>query len=264
MERHGRYLPGALCFFTCDLFIQGCGPWPCLAFWPFAIIACSGGSGAPDAGSPDAGGSGTGGDDTGSGGRVSTGGAIGAGGAIGSGGAIGTGGAIGSGGAPASGGAPGSGGVATGGVAGTGGAVSTGGASSSGGNSGKGGGAVGGSAAAGRGGSASSGGAGGAGGGEGVPPGYPMPTTANRAQCKSVARTTLSTTGNPHCPGGGAGPSCIECLFGGDAYQDTNSGSTAQGTSEAGNYLVTVSLGGASAGTTEESPPRRTGGCWRA
>ena len=76
-----------------------------------------------------------------------------------------------------------------------------------------------------------------------------MPTAANRALCKSVPLTT-STNGDRYCPGGGVGPTCIECLLGGDAYQDT-SVVTALGTSEAGNYVVTVVVGGASAGTTE-------------
>jgi lysophospholipase L1-like esterase len=44
---------------------------------------------------------------------------------------------------------------------------------------------------------------------------------------------------------------CIECLFGGSTY-DTSTGVTpsATATSEAGNYLVTVELGGAKAGDT--------------
>jgi lysophospholipase L1-like esterase len=67
--------------------------------------------------------------------------------------------------------------------------------------------------------------------------------------CQSVALTT-SPGGAMVCPGGGAGPSCIQCLFGGSTYNDTDV-ATAQGTSEAGNYLVTVVLGGATAGQTE-------------
>jgi lysophospholipase L1-like esterase len=51
------------------------------------------------------------------------------------------------------------------------------------------------------------------------------------------------------CPGGGAGPVCIECLFGGSTYTTPNV-ATAQGIAEAGNYLVTVQLGGAAAGNT--------------
>jgi lysophospholipase L1-like esterase len=42
---------------------------------------------------------------------------------------------------------------------------------------------------------------------------------------------------------------CIECLFGGSTYNTTQT-ATADGTSEAGNYLVTVDVGGAAAGST--------------
>ena len=100
------------------------------------------------------------------------------------------------------------------------------------------------------------GGAGGTGGTAGasgstssIPPGYPTPTTANRAVCMSVAQTT-SANGDLVCPGGGVGPSCIECLFGGSTYTTTDV-ATSQGTSEAGNYAVTVTLGGSAAGETE-------------
>jgi lysophospholipase L1-like esterase len=82
-----------------------------------------------------------------------------------------------------------------------------------------------------------------------LPPGYPTPTTANRAVCMSVAQTT-SANGDLVCPGGGAGPACIACLFGGSTYTTTNV-ATSQGTSEAGNYAVTVQLGGSAAGQTE-------------
>lgn len=67
--------------------------------------------------------------------------------------------------------------------------------------------------------------------------------------CQTVAQTT-SAGGDMVCPGGGAGPSCIQCLFGGSTYTTTNV-ATSQGMSEAGNYLVTVVLGGATAGQTE-------------
>jgi len=42
---------------------------------------------------------------------------------------------------------------------------------------------------------------------------------------------------------------CIECLFGGSTYNTTQT-ATAEGTSEAGNYLVTVDVGGDVAGST--------------
>ena len=61
-----------------------------------------------------------------------------------------------------------------------------------------------------------------------VPAGYPAPTADNYAKCKS------STASGGLCPGGGAGPVCIECHFGGSA----------------GNYAVTVTLGGTAASQT--------------
>ena len=61
-----------------------------------------------------------------------------------------------------------------------------------------------------------------------IPAGYPTPTADNYAKCKS------STASGGLCPGGGAGPVCIECHFGGSA----------------GNYAVTVALGGTAASQT--------------
>ena len=61
-----------------------------------------------------------------------------------------------------------------------------------------------------------------------IPAGYPTPTADNYAKCKS------STASGGLCPGGGAGPVCIECHFGGSA----------------GNYAVTVTLGGTAASQT--------------
>jgi lysophospholipase L1-like esterase len=77
----------------------------------------------------------------------------------------------------------------------------------------------------------------------GIPTGYPMPTAANAAMCK----TTPMVGG--FCPGGGAGPVCYQCLFGGTTYTQALT-PTAQGTMEAGNYAVTVRLGGAAASET--------------
>jgi lysophospholipase L1-like esterase len=76
-----------------------------------------------------------------------------------------------------------------------------------------------------------------------------MPATATRAACMSVPQTT-SDSGVKICPGGGAGPVCVACLFGGSTYV-TSTTPTAQCTSEAGNYAVTVTLGGSAAGQTE-------------
>ncbi len=237
--------------------------------------ACStGGTDSTDAGQGTGGDTATGGS-TGSGGSQgsgggSTGGSTGTGG--GTGGTTATGGTIGTGGATSTGGGSGgSGGGAAGaaggkggagGTTGTGGATSTGGAGGSKGGAGGAAGAAGGRAgtggsagaagghAGGTGGSAG-GGAGGSGGATSgnLPPGYPTPTTANRAICMSVAQTT-SANGDLVCPGGGVGPACIECLFGGSTYTTTDV-ATSQGTSEAGNYAVTVQLGGSAAGQTE-------------
>jgi lysophospholipase L1-like esterase len=190
----------------------------------------SGGSASQTGGQPGSGGPATGGS-TGSGGAAGTGGGSG-----GSGGTVGTGGVTGAGGVANGGGRSGTGGVASsggdsgvGGVSGTGGSIASGGAIGSGGASGV------------------TGATTGAGGG--VPSGFPMPTTANRAVCKSVAQQT-SPGGAKVCPGGGDGPACIECLFGGDTFNSTDV-ATQQAISEAGNYAVTVALGGSSAGQTQ-------------
>ncbi len=98
------------------------------------------------------------------------------------------------------------------------------------------------------GGAPASGGSGGAAMGA-VPSGYPTPATATRAACMSVAQVT-STAGDKVCPGGGPGPVCIECLLGGGTY-DSDTTPTATCTAEAGNYAVTVTLGGGAAGQTE-------------
>ena len=123
----------------------------------------------------------------------------------------GSGGTTGSGGQPATGtgGATGKGGsgmVATGGATGAGGVTATGG--------------IGGSPAA------------------GIPAGYPTPTADVAAKC-----TTVAMSGG-FCPGGGAGPTCIECLFGGSTYDTSESPPPpADAVAEAGDYLVTVQLG---------------------
>jgi lysophospholipase L1-like esterase len=76
-----------------------------------------------------------------------------------------------------------------------------------------------------------------------IPAGYPAATAANAAMCKPVGLTAGL------CPGGGPGPMCLQCLFGGTTYNQAQSPTT-EGTMEAGNYLVTVKLGGATAGDT--------------
>jgi len=74
-------------------------------------------------------------------------------------------------------------------------------------------------------------------------------TTADRALCTSVAQTK-SLGGAMVCPGGGPGPNCYECLFGGNLYNTTDV-ATAQGIQEAGNYAVTIKIGGSAAGQTQ-------------
>jgi lysophospholipase L1-like esterase len=76
-----------------------------------------------------------------------------------------------------------------------------------------------------------------------------IPTAATRGLCNSVAQTK-SAGGAMVCPGGGQGPVCYECLFGGTAYNTTDV-ATAQGIQEAGNYAVTVKVGGSAAALTQ-------------
>jgi lysophospholipase L1-like esterase len=80
-----------------------------------------------------------------------------------------------------------------------------------------------------------------------------MPTAANYAMCQKVpvgAGSQQPTSGAVNaCAGQDTTGVCIECLFGGSTYNTTQT-ATADGTSEAGNYLVTVSVGGAAAGST--------------
>jgi lysophospholipase L1-like esterase len=225
------------------------------------LMAACGGAGTSDGGTSATGGAtGSGGNGTGGSpgsggvspgtGGVASGGTLGSGGALGTGGALATGGASGTGGnAGAPGGNAGTGSGGSGGATGKGGAGGA--AGAAGGRAGAGGG-LGGTAghAGGAGGGTAGAGMAGSGGASGnVLSGYPTPTTANRAVCMSVAQTT-SANGDLVCPGGGVGPACIECLFGGSTYTTTNV-ATSQGTSEAGNYAVTVQLGGSAAGQTE-------------
>jgi lysophospholipase L1-like esterase len=74
-------------------------------------------------------------------------------------------------------------------------------------------------------------------------------TAADRAICTSVPQIK-SAGGATLCPGGGPGPDCFECLFGGTTYNTTDV-ANAQGLQEAGNYAVTVDIGGAAAGQTQ-------------
>src|ERR1700690_2125976 len=77
-----------------------------------------------------------------------------------------------------------------------------------------------------------------------IPTGYPAPTAPNGMSCMSAMPTTAG-----RCPGGGVGPVCLQCLYGGNTYNNAQT-PTADGTAKAGNYLVSVRLGGAMAGVT--------------
>lgn len=75
-----------------------------------------------------------------------------------------------------------------------------------------------------------------------VPTGYPMPSTANSSMCKAVPISATACAGTP------SGNTCFECLFGGTTYDNAvDPPGTASAVKEAGNYLVTVELGGAAA-----------------
>jgi len=223
---------------------------------PLALAGCGAGATGTDAGSEPHGSGGT----NGSGGASSTGGGSGGsptasggttgggGDASGMGGVTGTGGTIATGGAAGGSTGTGAGGVTGAGEAGgngSGGTTGTGAGGDMAGHSGTGGsGAMGGHGGAG--GNPATGGTGGAGS---IPTGYPTPTPQSSAVCMSVAQTT-SPVGTKVCPGGGDGPVCVECLFGGSMY-NTSMTPTPQATMEAGNYAVTVTLGGAAAGSTQ-------------
>ena len=127
--------------------------------------------------------------------------------------------------------------VATGGAGGKGGSggttgtARTGGATSAGGRT-----SAGGSTSAG--GATSGGGGGVVGTNTGIPSGYPAPTADNAAKC-----TTAAMSGG-FCPGGGKGPTCLQCLFGSTTYNTSESPpAPADATSLAGDYVVTVQLG---------------------
>jgi lysophospholipase L1-like esterase len=92
----------------------------------------------------------------------------------------------------------------------------------------------------------------------GIPSGYPIPTAANYSMCKTVPIGSPGVGGGVFagtdggCAGAPAGNTCIECLFGGDTYDDTvDPPGTATAVAEAGDYVVTVELGGAAAAQTE-------------
>ena len=151
---------------------------------------------------------------------------------------------------PSTGGLPGVAGAAS--SAGAGGTAVAGG-SSSGGAAGSGGSlAAGGAVSGGAAGTAPNAGAGGVSAGSpgvelGIPAGYPTPTADNAAKCKTVAMQ------GGFCPGGGTGPVCLQCLFGGQTFGLSETTPTAEGTALAGNYLVSVKLSGSSTFVSAES-----------
>ena len=77
-----------------------------------------------------------------------------------------------------------------------------------------------------------------------IPAGYPVPSADNYAKCQKVPVSDKACVGQP------AGDVCIQCLFGGSTYGTSETTPTAEGTNLAGNYLVTLALGGAADGTT--------------
>ena len=180
-----------------------------------------------------------------------------------------TGGVVETGGTPDTGGSTAADTTPTGGTPDNGGTTAAGGAIPKGGTPASGGRASSGGAAGGRGGTPASGGRGGAMGSGGstgtiggsptagaassppppppgtIPAGYPTPTADNYAKCQKVAIGS-----NDACGGQPSGNICIECLFGGSTYNTSETTPTADATSQAGNYVVTVTLGGAAAGDT--------------
>jgi len=72
----------------------------------------------------------------------------------------------------------------------------------------------------------------------GIPLGYPAPTAENAAKCKTVPMTA------GFCPGGGAGPVCLQCLFGSTTFNTSETPpAPAEATALAGDYVVTAQLG---------------------
>ena len=201
-------------------------------------IGNTGGAASPTGGTANT----TTGGTPGTGGAVTTGGNVATGGAVSlTGGNASTGGGISlTGGSATTGGNAATGGKnASGGVSQTGGKAATGGLAPTGGKA-----ATGGAAPTGGSANGNTGGTGAGGSTAGIPTGYPAPTADNRAKCQTVP---VSSTA---CPGQNATDVCIECLFGGTTYGTSETTPTAEGTAEAGNYLVTVNLGGSAAGQT--------------
>jgi lysophospholipase L1-like esterase len=208
-------------------------------------VAAPGGTGGVSApgGTSDTGGVSAPGDTTVTGGSSNTGGTTASGGVAVMGGSSKIGGTTATGGTTKTGGTTATGGMTTSSTSTTGGTTLTGGAmggTSSGGKTASGG------TTGSTGGTTGAAGAAGTPSTNGIPAGYPPVSTDNYAKCQKVAIGT-----NNACAGQPTGNVCIECLFGGTDYNKTEAPPpTATATSEAGNYLVTVQLGGSAAGDT--------------
>jgi len=78
-----------------------------------------------------------------------------------------------------------------------------------------------------------------------IPAGYPTATAENYSKCKIVPISGTACAGTP------SGNTCVECLFGGGTYDNAvDPPGGANAVSAAGNYLVTVELGGAASAQT--------------
>jgi lysophospholipase L1-like esterase len=72
----------------------------------------------------------------------------------------------------------------------------------------------------------------------GIPAGYPAPTADNAAKCSTVPMS------GGFCPGGGAGPVCLRCLFGSTSYNTSETPpAPADAIAAAGDYVVSTQLG---------------------
>jgi lysophospholipase L1-like esterase len=72
----------------------------------------------------------------------------------------------------------------------------------------------------------------------GIPAGYPAPTADNAAKCSTVPMS------GGFCPGGGAGPVCLRCLFGSTTYNTSETPpAPADAIAAAGDYVVSAQLG---------------------
>jgi lysophospholipase L1-like esterase len=91
----------------------------------------------------------------------------------------------------------------------------------------------------------------------GIPTGYPTPSAAMAQMCHTVpvgaGSQTPSSAAVNACAGTPSDYICMECLFGGSDYnlQSLAANVAADGVKEAGNYVVTVNIGGPAAAQTQ-------------